>query len=186
MTSIKNYDDFVDTELDKKNLRIEAITEELLVKRLNDVKNFVNGVRNDFSSKYGWTDESEEYFIKPMDRKFQFSFMITTVKGDILNLTFNSIYGERMHIHCMYTRSDYRKSGLTKLSVIKLCQKGLDCGFDTIGGFWPKKNSGSIILFLKLGWMIEYIRNDVEIFMMGKLNEIRDNAANLYQKENQL
>jgi hypothetical protein len=184
MNAVINYDEFIDSELKKNNLKIVSITEDLVAKRLAEIKSFVNGVKKEFSNKYCWTDESDEYFLKPMDRKFLYSFMIINEQDEIVNLTFNSIYRDRMHIHCMYTRSDFRKMGLTKLAVIKVCQKGIDCGFETIGGFWPKKNSGSIILFLKLGWMIEHIRNEIEIFMMGKLNEIRENAANLYQKEN--
>lgn len=187
MNFVDDPDEFVDHELRKNNLQIIAVTEEIIIKRLAGIKNFINSIMNEYSTKYpGWTEKNDEYFLKPMDRKFSYSYMIVDEKDEILNMTFNSIYGDRMHIHCMFTRDDFRKKGLTKLSVIKACQKGIDDGFETIGGFWPKNNNGSLVLFLRLGWTIEYMRNDVELFLKGNLREIVKNAMRLYIKENQL
>ncbi len=62
-----------------------------------------------------------------------------------------------------------RNFNFAKYHIIKLCQTGLDNGITHQEGFWPKNNNGSIILFLKMGWEIQSIRNNKELFMTADL-----------------
>jgi hypothetical protein len=89
------------------------------------------------------------------------------------------VYGNIIHNHCTYARKDTRNFNLAKLHIIKLCQTGLDNGFTHQEGLWPKTNNKSIILFLKMGWQIESIRNNKELFMIADLEKVRNQTYEL-------
>ena len=178
-----DYHNFVDNELFKKNFQIIQVTEKLINERLNEIAGFVNSIRNEYSLLYGWNEETIDYFINPMDKKFKFSFLIEEKKDrEIAFASFASVYGDRIHHHFSYTGKIYRNLGLAKLHIIKLCQTCLDHNFVKLEAYAPKKNSSSIRLLLSLGYEIENIRNLNEVFLIADLKNVRDSAYNLYLK----
>lgn len=183
MKTLNSLDEFVATELKKKNFRLVQITEQLMESRLSDIMSFVNLIRAEYNDKYGWTPESKEYFLNPMDRKFSYSFLIENNNNEILILSLFSVYGKMVHNHCTYANGKYRNHGLAKLLLINLCTHAISDGFDTYSGFFPKSNNGSLILFLKLGLKIECLRNNAEIFGTCNLEEMAYNAYKLYCNE---
>ncbi len=178
-----DYHNFVDTELFKKNFRIIQITEKLLNNRLNEIAGFVNSIRKEYSLLYGWQEETIDYFINPMVRKFEFSFIIEEKDlKEIAFASFASIYGDFVHHHFSYAGKIYRNLGLSKLHIIKLCQTSLDRNFKKLEAYAPKNNSNSIRLLLKLGYEIEGLRNLNELFLIADLKKVRDSAYNLFLK----
>jgi Acetyltransferase (GNAT) family len=178
-----DYHNFVDRELSKKNFRIIKITEKLLNERLNEIASFVNSIRREYSLSYGWNEETMEYFLNPMDRKFEFSFLIEK-KGnnEIAFISFASVCNNSIHHHFYYTGKNYRNLGLAKLHSIKLSQTCIEQKFSKLEGYAPKKNSNSIRLLLSLGYEIENIRNSNEVFLIADLKTVRDSSYNLYIK----
>ncbi len=181
-----DYHNFVDSELSKKNFRIIRVTEKFLNERLNEIAGFVNSIRKEYSLLYGWKEETINYFINPMDRKFEFSFLIEEKNlKEIAFVSFSSIYGDSVHHHFSYAGKKYRNLGLAKLHIIKLCQTCLDHNFVKLEAYSPKKNSNSIRLLLKLGYEIEGVRNLNEVFLIADLKKVRDSAFNIYLKSYQ-
>lgn len=175
MENIKiDYHTFVDNKLAENGLKIVRITEDLMVNRLDDFFNFVNGIRKEYESVYGWKQESREYFLNPLDNKWKYSFVVMNNKEDLCFVNFSSVYGKIIHNHCTYARKENRNLNIAKLHNIKLCQTGIDNGFTRQEGYWPKNNNGSIILFLKMGWKIENIRNNDDLFMTADLEKVRN------------
>ena len=183
MKTLNSLDEFVATELKKKNFRLVQITEQLMVSRLSEIMTFVNTIRDEYRNKYDWTVESKEYFLNPMDRKFSYSFLIENNNKEILILSLFSVYNRMIHNHCTYADEKYRNLGLAKLLLINLCTKASSDGFETYSGFFPKVNNGSLILFLRLGLKIDYMRNNTEIYGTCNLEEMANNAYRLYCKE---
>lgn len=180
-----NFHEFVDEELKRKNCSIRLITEEYLRLRLEEIMTFVNNIRAEYSQVYGWSEETKEYFLNPMDRKWLFSFLIEKGQGgEICFTSFASVYGDRIHNHFTYTRKDFRNRGLAKLHSIKLCQTGLDLGFTHLEEYIPKQNNDSIRLYLRMGRKIEGMRNGRELFLLTSLREVRDQTYRLYLEEN--
>lgn len=179
------FHNFVESELKKKGLNIKLLTEEYIKLRLTDVMNFVNGILNEFKDNYKlWTPKSIEWFLNPMEKKWEYSYLIENHNKKICLLNFSSVYGEILHTHCTYVNKEYRNFGLNKLHKIKICQKGIDDNFYKYEGIWDKNNNGSIILYLKMGFKIENMRKSEQIIMMGDLYDIRNRAFNLYKKDN--
>jgi hypothetical protein len=186
MNETSDLDRFVAAELDKHDLKLVQITEELMVSRLSDIMQFVNAIRTEYSSKYGWSIENKEYFLNPMDRKFSYSYLIENKNRKILILSLFSVYTKTIHNHCTYSDKEYRNLGLAKLLLMNLCTKAIKDGLETYSGFFPKGNNGSLILFLKLGLRIDYMRNNSEIFGTCNLKEMANNAYKLYCKEKKI
>ncbi|MCC6865846.1 MAG: hypothetical protein IT280_06755 [Ignavibacteria bacterium] len=170
---------FVENKLSEKGFTIRLINKELMENRLIDFMKFVNEIRKEFEIKYGWNQENEEYFLNPMNNKWKFSYTILNSFNEICFVNFSSVYKDIIHNHATYAAKDYRKNDFAKLHIIKLCQTGIDEGFTHQEGYWPKNNNGSIILFLKMGWKIESIRNDRDLFMISNLKEVRDKTYKL-------
>jgi RimJ/RimL family protein N-acetyltransferase len=178
-----DYHNFVDRELSKKNFQIIRITEKIINERLNEIAGFVNSIRKEYGLLYGWTEETINYFLNPMDRKFEFSFLIEEKNNhEIAFISFASVYGDSIHHHFSYGGKKYRNSGLAKLHIIKLCQTCLDRNFIKLEAYAPKKNSNSIKLLLSLGYEIEDIRNFREVFLIADFKKVMDSAYNLYLK----
>ena len=179
------YNNFVDQELKKRGFLIKPLDEVYIKLRLSDCLTLVNGVLEEF--KDIWQDsepKSPDYFLNPLDRKWEYSFVIEDMQKNIVFLNFSTVYGNIIHNHCTYTDRNYRSLGLAKLHIIKLCQLGLDKGFHRQEGIFDKNNNGSLILFLKMGFKIEKIRKESQVVMSGDLVEIRNRAMFLVQKEN--
>jgi hypothetical protein len=174
-----DYHEFVKSRLAENGFRIVLITKELMDKRSDDFMKFVNDIRKEHEAAYGWKEESKEYFLNPLVDKWKFSFTIMNEKDELCFVNFSSVYDKIIHNHCTYARKDTRNYNFAKLHIIKLCQTGLDEGFTHQEGYWPKKNNGSIILFMKMGWEIESIRNNKELFMTADLEKVRNRTYDL-------
>lgn len=177
--SLIDYHGFVDENLAKLGFRILPITKELMRVKIDDIMAFVNGIRNECSGLYGWKTESKEYFLNPLIDKFKYSFTIVNGQEEICFVNFSSVYDKIIHNHCTYAGKNTRGFNFAKLHIIKLCQTGLDNGYTHQEGFWPKSNNGSIILFLKMGWQIENLRDNKELFMKADLEYVRNRTYEL-------
>ncbi len=174
-----DFHSFVDKRLAENGFRISLITEDLMNYRIDDFMSFVNSIRIEYHDLYGWNEEKKEYFLNPLHDKWKYSFAILNAEDEICFVNFSSVYGKIIHNHCTYARRDTRNFNFAKLHIIKLCQTGLDNGFTHQEGYWPKKNNGSIILFMKMGWEIEDLRNKQELFMIAELQKVRNKTYEL-------
>ncbi len=174
-----DFHSFVDVNLAEKGFTIEHITKDLMDSRVDDFMNFVNSIRTEYTSLYGWTGEKKEYFLNPLNNKWEYSFTILNSKNEICFVNFSSIYDNIIHNHCTYAGKQTRGLGFAKLHMVKLCQAGLDSGFTHQEGYWPMNNNRSIILFLNMGWQIENIRNEKDLFMKADLQKVRDKTYEL-------
>ena len=170
---------FVSEQLDRSGFRILLITEEMMIKRLDDFMSFVNSIRTEHSRNYGWNAESREYFLNGLNDKWKYSFTIIDENDKLCFVNFSSVYGDIIHNHCTYASKKTRNMNLAKLHNIKLCQSGLDNGFKQQEGFWPKNNNGSIILFLKMDWEIQSIRNNRDLLMKADLEKVRNKTYSI-------
>jgi hypothetical protein len=177
--SVINFHKFIDENLAQNGYKISLITEKLMNEKLDDFMNFVNGIRKEYSSLYGWNAESKEYFLNGLCEKWKFSYVITDDNNRISFVNFSSVYNDIIHNHCTYAGKNTRGLNFAKLHIIKLCMTGLDNGFTHQEGYWPKNNNGSIILFLKMGWEIQSIRNGKELFMIADLKKVRNKTYEL-------
>jgi hypothetical protein len=177
--NIINYHKFVEYELAKKGFRMVPVDEKFIKTRLEEAMKFVNEILMEYSADYGWKPLEEQYFLSPMVDKWKYSFAVLNEKNEICFLSFSSVYGSTLHLHCCYARKDTRGFNFSKHCMIKLCQNGIDNGFASIDAYWPKHNNGSIILFLKMGWKIENIVNDKKLFMKAELADVQKNAYEL-------
>lgn len=180
-----NFHEFVDNSLSRNGYKILLITEKLMSERIDDFMNFVNGIRKEYSGLYGWAEESKDYFLNGLCDKWKFSYVITDNNNKISFVNFSSVYKDIIHNHCTYAGKNTRGLNFAKLHIVKLCQTGLDNGFKYQEGYWPKNNNGSIILFLKMGWEIQNIRNDKELFMTADLEKVRNRTYELLINPNQ-
>lgn len=174
-----DYHRFVDDKLAENGFRIKLVTKEMMEERVDDFMAFVNGIRTEHNDVYGWGTEPKEYFLNGLNDKWKYSFTIVNDKDELCFVNFSSVYGDIIHNHCTYARKDTRNFNFAKLHIIKLCQTGLDNGFTHQEGYWPKNNNGSIILFMRMGWQIDSIRNNKELFMLADLEKVRTRTYEL-------
>ena len=66
--------------------------------------------------------------------------------------------------------------------MIKIATEGLKDGFEKYEGYWDKHNNGSLILHLKMGFKIEDMRKNEQLYLVGNLKEVRDRSLRLYRK----
>lgn len=183
----KFYYNFAEQELRKKGFIIKPLDEDYMNKRLDECMDFVNNILNEYKESYNfWDLKTKEYFLNPLDRKFDYSFVIEDKFNNIAFIQFASVYGEKIHRHLTFTKKEYRNQGLIKLHQIKLCQWGIDNGFKEQEAFCDLNNNGSLIVFLKMGFKITGIRKEIQAAISGDLKNIRDTTFRLYQKENKL
>lgn len=182
MNEVNNIHLFVDSELKNKGFRIVKLTEDILHSRLSDIMNFVNSILVEHKSLYPlWDEKPIEWFANPMDRKFQYSYLILTDLEQIALLNFTSIYGANFHNHCTFVDKSYRGKNLAKLHMIKICQRGIDDGFDHYEGYWDKQNNGSIILHLQMGFNIQHMRKEEQLMLSGDVQKVKKKTLQLYQ-----
>jgi hypothetical protein len=174
-----NFHKFVDDKLNENGFNIRLVSKEFMDKRVDDIMNFVNGIRTEYKDLYEWATESKEYFLNGLVDKWKYSFTILNAKDEICFLNFSSVYDNIIHNHCTYARKETRNYNFAKLQIIKLCQTGLDNGFTHQEGYWPKNNNRSIILFLKMGWEIQSIRNNKDLLMIADLEKVRNQTYEL-------
>jgi hypothetical protein len=174
-----NFHKFVDDKLNENGFKIRLVSKEFMDKRVDDIMKFVNGIRTEYKDLYEWGTESKEYFLNGLVDKWKYSFTILNAKDEICFLNFSSVYDKIIHNHCTYARKETRNYNFAKLQIIKLCQSGLDNGFTHQEGYWPKNNNRSIILFLKMGWEIQSIRNNKDLLMIADLEKVRNQTYEL-------
>jgi len=187
MSSYDVYNNLVNESLQKLGLRIRLIDSTLITSRLNDIMHFVNGVRMEYADAYGWEPESEAYFLNPMVRKFEFSYIIEEIKNNnICFLNFSSVYNDFLHLHCAYGSKTFRGANLAKCNHLIVCNSAIDSGIYKQDAYWPKHNNGSIILFLKMGWKIEDIRkNGTQLYMIADNTTVRNNIYKMLLNDKQ-
>jgi len=178
-----DFHKFVDEKLAENGFKIRLISKELMETQTDDFMNFINGIRTEYKDLYGWKTEPREYFLNGLVDKWKFSFTVMNDKNELCFVNFSSVYGDIIHNHCTYARRETRSFNFAKLHIIKLCQTGLDNGFTHQEGFWPKNNNRSIILFLKMGWQIDSLRNNKELFMIADLEKVRNQTYELVLSE---
>jgi len=172
-----NSHKFVEQELKKKGLHISPITEDYINLRLNDFMKFVNDILEEYKDIYKlWEPKPVEWFINPMIDKWKFSYVIEKQNGEIALFNFTSVYGKNLHNHCTYVHKKMRGMNLAKYHLIKICQVGIENGFENYEGYWDKRNNGSLILHLKLGFKIVSMRKNEQLLLVGNLNEIKEYA----------
>lgn len=181
-----NFHDFVDKELSLRGFAIKLISEDYMNHRLPEIMNFVNIIREEHGAVYGWQAESKAYFTNGLNRKWDFSFAIERINTrELCFISFSSVYGDNIHIHCSYANAKYRNMGLAKLHMIKLCQTAIDAGFTHLEGYWPKHNNGSIILHLRMGWQIEDLRKEGNhLFIIGVSLKVRNQVYLMLRTKN--
>jgi hypothetical protein len=156
----------------------------LVEKRIDEIMDFVNTIRREYEEEYGWKPENREYFLKDLVDKWAYSFAIIDNSDLFYLINFSSVYGDVIHNHCTYTIESKRNSNLAKFHMLKLCQIGLDNGYDTIEGYFPKNNSGSIALHLKMGWEIQSVRNNKDLLLRANLESVRNTIYEILIQSN--
>ena len=179
-----DFHSYIDSSLAEKKLKIKLITEDFMKKRVDDFMKFINGIRNEYKNEYNWKEENKEYFLSGLNDKWKYSFTIVDENENLCFVNFSSVYDDIIHNHCTYAKKECRSMGLAKYHMIKLCQTGIDNGFNYQEGYWPKSNNSSIILFLKMGWEVQSIRNNHDLFMIANLVKVRNQTYELIKKEN--
>lgn len=174
-----DFHKFIDESLNKIGYRMVNVTSEMINSRLQDFMEFVNGVVSEYGDIYKWKPADEAFFLNPMVDKWKYSFAVLDKEDNINFLNFSSVYDDHIHNHCTFAGKASRGKNFAKFQIVKLCQTGLDNGFTYQEGYWPKNNNGSIILFLKMGWQITHIRNDMELGMTADLVKVRNRTYDL-------
>jgi hypothetical protein len=174
-----DFHKFVDDELHKNGFKCIQVTESFVNENLNDIMDFYNSIRLEYKDRYGWNTESAEYFLNPLTDKFKYSFAFIDELNKIHFLNFSSLYNNVIHYHFSFTLKESRGMNLAKIHSIQVSQTGLDNNLETVEGYWPKNNIGSLILHLSLGFEIQSIRNDTDLLMKASLVKLRNKAYNL-------
>jgi hypothetical protein len=174
-----DYHRFVAEQLEAIGYKIVPITQKMMNERTDEFMSFVNEIRTEYGALYGWEMESKEYFLNPMNQKFKYSFAIVNKNNELCFVNFSSVYNKAIHYHFAYARKDKRGLNLSKLHFIKLCQICLESGYTQFEAYWPKNNSSSIILYLKMGWQIESLRNNRDLFMIADIEFVRNRTYEL-------
>jgi GNAT superfamily N-acetyltransferase len=166
-----NYHEFVDTELKKLGLRIELITEDIMKRDIRKFSEFINAAFAEYYEVYKWRKHADDdYLLNPLIDKFKFSFCIRDSDDNLVLVDFASVVDNRINHNFVFTAKKHRGRNLAKYQFIKLCQTALDNGYREQVRYFSKKNNGSIILHLKMGFEISHIKDD------GLLVATADNA----------
>jgi hypothetical protein len=161
-----NYHKFVDEELNKTGKKILLITEKLMKENTRKFSKFINESFEECYDIYKWRKHADDdYLMNPLKDKFKFSFCIFDSDDEINFINFTSVLEGKLNNHFTFAARKTRGMNLAKYHIIKLCQTGLDNGYTSQLGYWPKNNNRSIILYLKLGWQISHI-NDAGLLVM--------------------
>jgi GNAT superfamily N-acetyltransferase len=175
---------FVRERLGALGYGIGRLDEHTMRERLVEVAALVNGVRREHESAYGWGPEEESYFLAPMNRKWEFSFHVSTLGGGrMVFVGISSVYGTRLHLHSQFTARECRGLGIGKFHMAYLCDHALKAGIGEIEAYTPRTNSKAVMFFLSTGWQIEDLRkNGSQLFLVGKTDVVRDTSISLLGK----
>jgi len=156
-----NYHKFVDDELAKLGLRIELITGDIMQRDIRKFSEFINNAFAEYYEVYKWRKHADdEYLLNPLTDKFKFSFCIRNAADELKLVDFASVTDGKINHHLVFTSKDMRGKNLAKYHSIKLCQTALENGYREQIGYFSRKNNGSIILHLRMGYEISHIRED--------------------------
>lgn len=177
------YHKFVDEGLNRLGMRIQLITEDLMRENIRKFSKFINNGYAEYYNVYKWRKSTDdEYLMNPLKDKFKFSFCIMDSADEIRFINFTSVIEGKLNNHFTFASKNTRGFNLAKYHMIKLYRTGLDNGYTHQLGYWPKNNSRSIILYLKLGWQISYIKEDGLLIMMAEHAQIVSNAYSLLRR----
>ncbi|GEM_PF-1096012 len=180
ITGSVDYHEFVDRNLEEFGMRIELITEDLMKKNIRKFSKFVNDAFAEYYQQYKWRKYADDnYLLNPLKDKFKFSFCIFDSDEEIRFLNFTSVLDGKLNNHLTFASKNTRRMNLAKYHIIKLCQTGLDCGYEKQVGYWPKINNGSIILYLRMGWEAASIKDDGILIMQADNAEVIRRAYKL-------
>lgn len=172
-----DYNNFIDTELSKMGLRIELITEEVMKKELREFSKFINDAFEEYYEVYKWRKHADdEYLLNPLVDKFKYSFCIKDKNNNIALADFASVTDGMINHHIIFTAKEHRGKNLAKYHSIKLCKTALENGLQKMIGYFSRKNNGSIILHLKLGYEISHIREDGLIIAYADIETVLKNS----------
>ncbi len=165
----------------KKGFRIAPITEDIMKERLSEIKFFMNTIMAEYSEIYGWKEENDDYFLNPLVRKFDFSFMIEHIDTcKICFISISSIYDKALHLHSFFGSKEIRNFGLGKIIQLRLANEAVHHNLSEMSAYTPRTNNKSIILFLKMGWQIMEIRkNRTQLFMKADTKLVLSNILHL-------
>lgn len=169
-----NYHEFVTVNLADIGYKIVLITKELMDKRLDDFMKFVNSIRKEHETIYGWKEESKEYFLNPLVDKWKFSFAILNNSDNLCMISINSRYEDRIHLHTVLVKNKYRKSGLSKYMLLKTAETAIDNNINKLELYCQKNNNRALILYLKMGFEIESIRDKNDILLISESEKTRN------------
>ena len=166
MTNINfDYHKFVDSKLASDGFKIVLIDRSYMNENLSSIKHFVNIIRNEFKKVYGWEEENDEYFLNPLVDKWKYSYDIINNSGIICMLSINSRYNECIHLHTVLVKKEYRNSGLSKYMLLKTAVTAYENDINKLELYCQKNNNGALILYLRMGFKIETIRNNMDILL---------------------
>jgi hypothetical protein len=179
-----DYHKFVDTELAKLGLRIELITAEIMKRDIRQFSEFINNAFSEYYEIYRWRKHADDdYLLNPLTDKFKFSFCIRDKQEALKLVDFASVTDGKINHHLVFTSKDMRGKNLAKYHAIKLCQTALDNGYREQIGYFSKKNNGSIILHLRMGYEISHIREDGLIIGYADNAVILENTYRMLQQK---
>jgi hypothetical protein len=160
-----------------KGFRIIPISKDIMKERLSEIKFFMNTIISEYSEIYGWKEENDEYFLNPLDRKFDFSFMIEHIDTcKICFVSISSIYDNVLHLHSFFGSKEFRNFGLGKIIQLRMANEALVHSLSEMSAYTPRINNKSIILFLKMGWQIMEIRkNNTQIYLKADTKVVLNN-----------
>jgi ribosomal protein S18 acetylase RimI-like enzyme len=173
-TKITDYHKYIDIVLKEKNLKIVRITKEYMNENLNGIMDFVNEIRFEHKNLYGWEKESKEYFLKSLVDKWKYSFIIIDSLERPCMISINSRYNDRIHLHTVLVKKEYRRSGLSKYMLLKTAETAIDSSIPKIELYCQKNNTGALILYLRSGFEIDSIRNNKDILLLADSEKTRN------------
>jgi len=175
-----NYHQFVDDGLAKLGLKIQLITEDVMRKDIRRFSKFINNAFAEYYEIYRWRKHADDdYLLHPLNDKFKYSFFISDSDAELKYVNFTSILDNMLKNHFVFASKNTRGINLAKYNLIKQCQTGLDNGYEKIIYYFPKKNSRSIILFLRLGFEISHFTEDEHLVAIGYNEELIKRTYNL-------
>jgi GNAT superfamily N-acetyltransferase len=175
-----NYHEFVDTELKKLGLRIELISEDIMKRDIRKFSEFINTAFAEYYEVYKWRKHADDdYLLNPLKDKFKFSFCIRNRDNDLVLVDFASVIDGKINHNFVFTAKKYRGRNLAKYHFIKLSQTALDNGYKEQIRYFSKKNNGSIILHLRMGFELSHIKEDGLLVATADNARILQNAYNM-------
>lgn len=165
-------------------IKISVLDELFMNENLNEVMGFVNAVRSEFSTLYNWKTLDRQYFINGLTDKWKYSSIIRDITGNICLVNFSSLYnGDTVHMHGTYVDPKHRSKGLAKSHMMYFCRLAVKNGIGKMEGYWPKNNSGSILLHLLMGWYIDSINDEKNcVKLIADPKTVAERTAGLIEK----